>query len=121
VDYYSSFISSNGGRTNAYTDDTNTLYYFNIQNTQFEKALDIFSEFFSKPLLSSEYVSKEMNAVNSEFQKNKNSDNWREWNLLSFSSKASSIFNRFSTGNLETLDIPDIYQRLKGFYDNQYR
>ena len=121
VDYFGSFVSSNGGYTNAYTDSSNTLYYFTIENSKFAKGLDIFSEFFSHPLLDFKYVQKEMNAVNSEFDKNKNSDVWREWNRFSFSSNPESIFHSFSSGNLQTLDIPNIYDRLLEFYNSNYR
>ena len=99
----------------------NTVYYFNIGNASFKEGLDIFSQFFKAPLLNPEYVEKEMNAVNSEFSKNINNDLWRSQNLYRMTSNPDSPFNCFSTGNLDTLKVPDIYDRLKKFYNDYYR
>ena len=99
----------------------NTVYYFNIGNASFNEGLDIFSQFFISPLLNPEYVEKEMNAVDSEFTKNINNDRWRSQNLFRITSNPDSLFNIFSTGNLNSLNVPDIYERLKKFYDEYYR
>ena len=100
---------------------SNTAYYFNIRNQSFVEALDIFCEFFISPLLNPKYVDKEMHAVNSEFIKNINNDIWRAQNLFRILSNPESIFNIFSTGNLDTLQLPDIHSRLTDFYDKNYR
>ena len=119
--HYNTFISNNGGSSNAWTDIGNTVYYFNIGNSSFKEGLDIFSQFFLSPLLDPKYVEKEMNAVNSEFSKNINNDLWRAQHLSRVTTNPESPFNMFSTGNLDTLKIPDIYDRLKKFYEEEYR
>jgi insulysin len=121
VGHYHSFINNNGGESNAWTDVGNTVYYFNIGNANFREGLDIFGQFFLSPLLDPKYVEKEMNAVDSEFSKNINNDLWRSQHLFRKSSNPESPFNMFSTGNIATLKIPDIYERLKTFYEEQYR
>lgn len=65
--YYSEFISQGGGGQNAATSDDWVMYYFNINSDQFEKALDIFSEFFKDPLFSADAVQREISAVDNEF------------------------------------------------------
>ena len=67
---YSSFLSSHGGMSNAYTDQENTVYYFDVQNGAFEEALNMFSSFFTCPLFSEAATARETNAVDSENQKN---------------------------------------------------
>jgi secreted Zn-dependent insulinase-like peptidase len=114
-------MGTNGGSSNAWTDTANTVYYFNIGNSSFNEGLDIFSQFFISPLLNPEYVEKEMNAVDSEFQKNINNDIWRAQHLFRYTCNPESPFNMFSTGNLESLKKPDIYDQLKAFYEKFYR
>ena len=114
-------MSNSGGDSNAWTDTTNTVYYFNIPNQNFGEALDIFSEFFKSALLDKNYVNKELNAVNSEFSKNINNDFRRAYHLLRTQSNPESPFNKFSTGNFNTLKKPDIYEHLRTFYDKEYR
>lgn len=121
VGHYHQFIGNNGGSSNAWTSPTDTLYYFNIGNSSFKEGLDIFSQFFIAPLLLPTYVQKEMNAVDSEFQKNVQNDLWRAQHLFRVTSNPESPLNMFSTGNLKSLDVPDIYDRLKTFYDTHYR
>ena len=100
---------------------SNTVYYFSVRSQSFEEALGIFSEFFISPLLSKKYIDKEMHAVDSEFSKNINNDVWRGQNLFRTTSNSKSVFNVFSTGNLETLKVPDIHSRVSAFYQETYR
>ncbi len=67
---YSAFLSSHGGSSNAYTAQEDTVYYFDVQNDHFEKALDMFSSFFTCPLFSESATNREINAVDSEHAKN---------------------------------------------------
>ena len=67
---YSSFLNSHGGMSNAYTDQENTVYYFDVQNNAFEEAMNMFSAFFTCPLFSEAATARETNAVDSENQKN---------------------------------------------------
>ena len=63
-----------GGSSNAYTDDTYTVYYFDILSNNLDEVIDIFSRFFIDPLFNINAVSREINAVNSEHFKNYNND-----------------------------------------------
>ena len=67
---FDSFLSKNSGSSNAYTDHVETNFYFECSNEAFPEALDRFAQFFIKPLFIKDFVSKEMNAVNSEHEKN---------------------------------------------------
>jgi secreted Zn-dependent insulinase-like peptidase len=98
-----------------------TTYYFSIENGKYLEALDIFREFFINPLLDKQYVDKEMNAVDSEFKNSLTSDPHRFLMLLRTLSSKDSGWNKFHIGNLETLNIPNIYKRLREFYEAEYR
>ena len=90
---------------NAYTDKEITNYFFDIHYSVFERALDIFSRFFIDPLLSPDKINKEINAVNSEYEKNLINDDRKKSQILSFLSDEDNPLNRFSTGNLLSLKI----------------
>ena len=77
VEGYSSYLQSNGGYSNAYTAEDHTNYHYEVYHDAFEGALDRFSQFFISPLFSPKYTEREMNAVNSEYQKNLEQDYWR--------------------------------------------
>lgn len=62
-----------------------------------------------------------MNAVDSEFQKNVSNEQRRIIQIeKSIVSRQGSALNRFSTGNLETLNLPNIRDELIKFYNNHY-
>lgn len=67
---YTAYLNAHGGSSNAYTDDENTVYYFDIQNGFFNEALNLFASFFICPLFSESGVMREINAVDSENSKN---------------------------------------------------
>lgn len=74
---FSSFLSSHGGSSNAFTDNEDTVYYFDINSDFIEPALDRFSQFFIAPLFTESATSRELNAIDSEHSKNINSDGFR--------------------------------------------
>ena len=120
VSEYSEFVTNNGGYCNAWTFFTDTNYMFNIANDAFEQALDIFSQFFISPLMDKSCVDKERNAVNSENEKNLQSDYWRYYQLLCNFSNPGSYIHKFIVGNRETLTKEDIVDRLKEFHSKYY-
>ena len=117
---YEEYISKNGGNYNAYTVGDKTVFYFNVNHDAFEGAVDRFAHFFICPLFHKGSVEREINAVDSEFSKNKNSDSWRFSHLLITQLNKDSPLNKFSTGNKQTLCQPDIRDRLLKMYKKYY-
>lgn len=121
ADGYRNFITQRGGSSNAYTDSTNTVFYFTINNDSFKEGLDMFANFFKEPLFTPEFVEKELSAVNSEHEKNRNRDVWRESQLMkNISNPESTYYQQFSSGNNQTLRKPDVYKKVKEFYETKY-
>ncbi|KRW98246.1 Metalloenzyme, LuxS/M16 peptidase-like protein [Pseudocohnilembus persalinus] len=116
---YSAFITQNSGSENAFTDLTDTNYYFDIANEAFEKGLDMFAQFFIAPLFDETCVEKEIKAVDSEHQMGLAEDSSRGWQLFKETAHKSS-FKQNGGGNLKTLDKPDIREALLKFYDKYY-
>ena len=116
-----SFIWNNSGKLNAWTAMDYTQYFFEIRNSAFAEAIKIFSGFFHSPLFDEKSLKMELQNVNSEFLKNISNDSWRDLSIFRLNSNPASAFNKFSTGNNDTLDKPGLYKRIKDFYNNNYR
>jgi len=109
-------LTEYGGMSNAYTTDYETAYYMILFTEGLHEMLDIFSRFFIDPLFLQDSVEREMNAVNNEHLKNINTDMW----MLEHFCRSLSNKNLFTTGSLETLNKPDIRDKLIEFYKKYY-
>ena len=119
VDEYSTYLKTHGGYSNAYTAGDHTNYQFQVLPDGYEGALDRFAQFFISPLFTEEYTSREVNAVNSEYQKNIMNDGWRQFRIASQFSKDGHPARKFNIGNLETLGDVD-RNELIDFYTKHY-
>ena len=117
---YSQYLSQHGGYDNAFTSTQNTNFYFKVQADYLQTALDMFAQFFVSPLFTNSSVGREVNAVNSEHEKNLLSDGWRNWELLKNLSNPAHPFHKFSTGSLETLMKPGLLNQLIDYYEGKY-
>ncbi|KAK9173841.1 Insulinase (Peptidase family M16) family protein [Cryptosporidium meleagridis] len=123
---FDDYMKLNGGSSNAFTDHLSTSYFFEIKNESFEHALDLFSAFFICPLFDTKYVDREVNAVNSEHNKNLLSDLWIRYHLISSIARKGHPLRKFGTGSLETLKYEpekkgiDLIAELKNFHNKYY-
>lgn len=120
TNYFSKFVESNNGHTNAYTSDDHTCYYYEIANDKLLESLDMFSDFFTSPTLSNESIAKEKEAVNAEHSKNKYNDSRLNYEMFKKAMNQDSPFSKFSTGCNETLNCKDIGEKIREFYDTYY-
>lgn len=124
-DAYESFLGSNGGMSNAYTDMEDTNYYFNVAplgngdddsdeesdgtsgsggtSAALSGALDRFAQFFVAPCFDPSMLDRELRAVNSEYLNGKTADNWRNYQMLKFGANPDHPFSKFGCGNYNTL------------------
>lgn len=121
-DYFSAKLKELGGSSNAYTDNYQTVYFFNVLSNNLDKIIDIFSRFFIDPLFDINSVSREINAVNSEHLKNYNNDIWILRQVILNLAEKDHIINRFSTGSHETLgsNIKKVRDAMIKFYNTFY-
>ena len=103
VEEFGEYLQRNGGYNNAYTARDRTNYHIQIRPEAFEGALDRFAQFFIAPKFTPEFNEREVNAVNSEFQKNLENDGWREYALRNSAYRAGHPARNFSIGSRETL------------------
>ncbi len=118
--HYSQRLNELGGYSNAYTDTMETVYYFNVFDDGLEEIIDIFSRFFIDPEFNADSVSREINAVDSEHNKNINSDSWRNNQFTLNLANTDSPINTFICGNSQTLNKKDIREKVIKFYNKFY-
>ena len=119
--HYVQYLTQNGGSRNAATGEDFTYFYFDVKNEALEGALDIFSEFFKTPSFTESATDREMNAVDSEFKKNLNSELRRIIQIEKTEIAAQgSVINRFATGNLESLKLEGIREHLLKYHKEHY-
>lgn len=119
VDEYTKYLAANGGSSNAFTSDEHTNYHLEVNHDAFAGALDRFSQFFITPAFNPEFVDRERNAVNSEHQKNVQSDGWRANEVFNLMTREGHPLRKFSTGTLETLEGAT-REQLIAFYEKYY-
>lgn len=123
---FDQFMSKYAGSTNAFTSKEATVYFAAASSEAAPEGLDRFADFFRAPLFQKEFVKKEVQAINSEHQKNVQSNLWRIFELLEEQANPESVAGRFATGNMETLyDIPSRngtspVDALKVYFKNRY-
>ena len=103
VEEFGEYLQRNGGYNNAYTARDRTNYHLEIRPPAFEGALDRFAQFFIAPKFTPEFNEREVNAVNSEFQKNLENDGWREYALRNSVYREGHPARNFNIGSRETL------------------
>lgn len=146
---YNQYLQSYGGYSNAYTAACDTNYYFELSATSSSNspasslsskealaktqghgplhgALDLFAQFFIKPLFLEDTLDRELRAVDSENKKNLQSDTWRLHQLNKSLSNPKHPFCKFSTGNYKVLRDDPIERGVKirdkfiDFYKKHY-
>ncbi len=120
---YERFITEHGGSRNAYTSFENTNYFFDINAPDLPVALDRFAQFFISPLFDAQYVDREKNAVEAEYQMGLKSDERRGLDVLQEVFNQEHPYSQFTVGSLQTLeDRPGspIRDELVEFYNTYY-
>uniref|UniRef100_A0A671RBQ6 Insulin-degrading enzyme n=1 Tax=Sinocyclocheilus anshuiensis TaxID=1608454 RepID=A0A671RBQ6_9TELE len=123
---YSQFLSEHAGSSNAFTSGEHTNYYFDISHEHLQGALDRFAQFFLCPLFDESCKDREVNAVDSEHEKNLMNDAWRLFQLEKATGNPKHPFSKFGTGNKLTLETRpskqgiDIREELLKFHSTYY-
>ncbi|MEZ5501533.1 MAG: insulinase family protein [Halioglobus sp.] len=120
---YERFITEHGGTHNAYTSFENTNYFFDINAPDLPVALDRFAQFFIAPRFEAQYVDREKNAVEAEYQMGLKSDDRRELDVVQEIINKDHPYSQFSIGTLSTLDDRPgsaVRDELIQFYNKYY-
>lgn len=125
---YKDYLNKNGGSSNGGTSMEKTTYKFQVNAKAFPHALDIFSQFFKKPLFDTDAISREVMAVDAEDSKNRIIDGRRTLQVLKDQIVPTSPYAKFSTGNVKTLAKNDpnqfgneLAEEIRRFHSTYYR
>jgi insulysin len=120
---YARFISEHGGSRNAYTAFEHTNYFFDIDQAYLPEALDRFGQFFIAPRFDAQYVEREVNAVNAEYQMGLNTDARRALDVLREVVNPAHPYSILGVGTSETLASSPgkpVREDLLAFYQRYY-
>ncbi len=120
---YEQYITEHGGSRNAYTSLEHTNYFFDVNAPFLPEALDRFAQFFIAPRFDTQYVDREKNAVEAEYQMGLKSDPRRGLDVLQEVMNPQHPYSQFSVGSLDTLaDRPgsSVRDELISFYEKHY-
>lgn len=125
ADAYQGYISRHGGTHNAFVSSLDTNYFFDIDPSALEGALDRFSQFFISPLFNADQLESERNIVHSEYMARIRDDARRENDVLNLLLNPDNPTTGFSVGSRETLadrpeGEPSLRERVIDFYERHY-
>jgi secreted Zn-dependent insulinase-like peptidase len=100
---YARYISEHGGSRNAFTAFEHTNYFFDVDADHLPGALDRFAQFFISPRFDAQYVEREVNAVDAEFQMGLNTDGRRNLDVWREVSNPEHPYSILGVGTAETL------------------
>ncbi|PCH40557.1 LuxS/MPP-like metallohydrolase [Wolfiporia cocos MD-104 SS10] len=98
-----SYVSSNGGLTNAVTGPSYAYYWFSIGTHALAGALARQAAFFHSPLFAESLAKREINAVDSEHRRNKQNDPRRILHVNKALYRSDHPYSQFSTGTIESI------------------
>ena len=120
---YERYITEHGGSRNAYTSFEHTNYFFDVNAQYLPEALDRFAQFFIAPRFDAQYVDREKNAVEAEYQMGLKSDPRRGLDVLQEVMNPDHPYSQFAVGSLDSLaDRPgsSVRDELISFYNKHY-
>ncbi len=120
---YEQFVTEHGGSRNAYTGFEHTNYFFDIDQEYLAPALDRFAQFFISPKFDAEYVGREVNAVEAEYQMGIKTDGRRTLDVLREVANPDHPFSILGVGTAETLGSQEgrqVRDDLLRFYEQYY-
>ncbi|SCB97548.1 pitrilysin [Gilliamella intestini] len=120
---FSQFLSRHAGSYNASTAAHRTAFYFEVENSAFNKALDYLADAISDPNLDPKFADKERNAVNAELTMARSNDGFRIGQVDSETINQNHPASQFSGGNLETLSDKEnskLQDALVNFHKDYY-
>lgn len=119
VDGFTDFVLKHGGSYRAYTGNDRTTYYFHLQADRFPEALDRFAQFFIAPLFDPDYVEREKESIQSEYELQGKQDEWRGFAVAQQLFAPAHPSSRFNIGSLETLHGVGV-QEVRAFFNANY-
>ena len=119
IDGFTHFTGKHGGSRSAYTASDRTTYSFQLKADQLPEALDRFAQFFIAPRFDPDYVEREKESIQSEYQVHSIQDGWRGFSVEKRLFNAAHPGSRFTIGNIETLQGAGVSE-VRAFFEANY-
>ncbi|XP_041450144.1 nardilysin [Drosophila obscura] len=101
---FDAFITKNGGFSNAHTENEETCFYFEVEDTHLDRGMDIFMNLIRAPLFLPDAMARERSAVQSEFEQTYMRDEVRRDQILASLASENYPHGTFSWGNRKSLE-----------------
>ena len=112
--FFDEWLSRNWGSQNAYTDTEKTVFHFDVHPKHLKEGVEIFSKFFTEPLILERALEREVTAIESEFERVVNSDGVRMELLLADLAIEGHPYRKFGWGNRQSLTESEAYKEENG-------
>ena len=119
VDGFRDFVRKHGGSYSAYTASDRTTYHFQLKADHLPEALDRFAQFFIAPRFDPDYVEREKESVQSEYQFQSKQDEWRGPEVGKRLFNPAHPTSRFNIGSIETLRGAGVSE-VRAFFEANY-
>lgn len=121
---FDQFIKKCGGSDNAHTNCEETQFYFEVGEEHLDGAFDRFANLFKHPLMLKEAMTRERDAVESEFTSQRQNDGVRQEQLFASMGQPDHPCSIFTWGNSRTLkdniDDEQLYERVHEYRRRHY-
>ncbi|MBL4940851.1 MAG: insulinase family protein [Colwellia sp.] len=117
------YIKANNGYVNAMTEAEQTTYLFKVATEQFTPAIALFTDAIKAPLFTQELSKKELNAIDSEWQRARQTDGFTINRVNALTSNNNHPKIKFGAGNLTSLSDKKgsiLQEELIHFYQQYY-
>ncbi len=112
--FFDEWLNRNWGSQNAYTDAEKTVFHFDVHPKRLREGVEIFSKFFTEPLILERALEREVTAIESEFERVVNSDEVRMELLLADLAVEGHPYRKFGWGNRQSLTKSQAYKEKNG-------
>lgn len=120
---FETFLAAHRGTHNAGTGSERTSYFFSVLPAGFAGALERFAQFFVAPLFTESATEREINAINSEHEKNVPDEQRRTYAVVRTACVPGHPCGKFPTGCTATLGarpLPELRAALLALFDRYY-
>ncbi|EDX15747.1 GD17647 [Drosophila simulans] len=121
---FDSFVTKSGGFSNAHTENEETCFYFELDQSHLDRGMDLFMNLMKAPLMLPDAMSRERSAVQSEFEQTHMRDEVRRDQILASLASEGYPHGTFSWGNYKTLkegvDDNSLHKEIHKFWRDHY-
>ena len=120
------YINLYMGTFTSLTEPEKTSFYYDINCNGFIHSLMLFAKMFEELTINTTHIERALSLIDIEYENNLNKDEWKENQILKHFANSNHPFNKFSTGNTNTitnnhtLNLTYIQNQVLKFYNDFY-